>query len=90
MWAAEALAVWAAEALAVWAAEALAVWAAEALAVWAAEALAIWSRLAGRCPSGQREQTVNLPAQPTKVRILPGPRNRGALFRVRLSGALDA
>ena len=31
------------------------------------------SRLAGRCPSGQREQTVNLPAQPTKVRILPGP-----------------
>ena len=35
--------------------------------------VAIWSRLAGRCPSGQREQTVNLPAQPTKVRILPGP-----------------
>ena len=27
----------------------------------------------GRYPSGQREQTVNLPAQPSKVRILPGP-----------------
>lgn len=24
-------------------------------------------------PSGQREQTVNLPAQPTEVRILPPP-----------------
>src|ERR1700722_463585 len=28
---------------------------------------------AGRCPSGQRKQTVNLPAQPTQVQILPGP-----------------
>src|ERR1700736_4792474 len=27
----------------------------------------------GRCPSGQREQTVNLPAQPTVVQIRPGP-----------------
>ena len=27
----------------------------------------------GRCPSGQREQTVNLPALPSKVQILPGP-----------------
>ena len=27
----------------------------------------------GRCPSGQREQTVNLPAKPTEVRILPSP-----------------
>ena len=27
----------------------------------------------GRCPSGQREQTVNLPALPTEVRILPSP-----------------
>src|SRR3954451_14820662 len=27
----------------------------------------------GRCPSGQRELTVNQPAQPTEVRILPGP-----------------
>ena len=26
-----------------------------------------------RYPSGQREQTVNLPAQPTEVRILPSP-----------------
>ena len=26
-----------------------------------------------RFPSGQREQTVNLPAQPSKVRILPSP-----------------
>src|SRR5438132_7167035 len=31
-------------------------------------------RTTGRCPSGQREQTVNLPAQPTMVRIHPGPR----------------
>ncbi len=29
--------------------------------------------LAGRCPSGQREQTVNLPAAPTGVRIPPDP-----------------
>ena len=27
----------------------------------------------GRCPSGQRELTVNQPARPTEVRILPGP-----------------
>ena len=27
----------------------------------------------GRCPSGQREQTVNLPVLPTVVRIHPGP-----------------
>ena len=27
----------------------------------------------GVCPSGQREQTVNLPASPTEVRILPPP-----------------
>ena len=26
-----------------------------------------------RYPSGQREQTVNLPAMPSKVRILPSP-----------------
>ena len=31
------------------------------------------SAVVGRCPSGQREQTVNLPATPTEVRILPGP-----------------
>ena len=29
--------------------------------------------MTGRCPSGQRKQTVNLPAQPTGVRIPPGP-----------------
>ena len=28
-----------------------------------------------RYPSGQREQTVNLPAMPSKVRILPSPPN---------------
>ncbi len=28
---------------------------------------------AERFPSGQREQTVNLPAMPSKVRILPSP-----------------
>ena len=27
----------------------------------------------GECPSGQRERTVNAPAQPTQVRILPPP-----------------
>ena len=27
----------------------------------------------GECPSGQRERTVNAPAQPTEVRILPPP-----------------
>ena len=40
-----------------------------------------------RFPSGQREQTVNLPAQPSEVRILPSP-NRIAFqerdFRMRL------
>jgi hypothetical protein len=30
----------------------------------------------GVCPSGQREQTVNLPASPTEVRILPPPHRR--------------
>ena len=49
--------------------------------------VAIWSRLAGRCPSGQREQTVNLPAQPTKVRILPGPRLRSLAISPTLPGA---
>jgi hypothetical protein len=29
----------------------------------------------GECPSGQRELTVNEPAQPTQVRILPPPSN---------------
>ncbi len=29
--------------------------------------------IAGRFPSGQREQTVNLSAQPSEVRILPSP-----------------
>jgi hypothetical protein len=29
-----------------------------------------------RFPSGQREQTVNLPAQPSEVQILPSPPNR--------------
>jgi hypothetical protein len=31
------------------------------------------STLPGECPSGQRERTVNAPAQPTEVRILPPP-----------------
>ena len=30
------------------------------------------------CPSGQREQTVNLPASPTEVRILPPPQTEYA------------
>ena len=38
--------------------------------------LTLSSTLQGRCPSGQREQTVNLPAQPTVVRIHPGPHGR--------------
>ena len=29
--------------------------------------------MTGRFPSGQREQTVNLSAQPSEVRILPSP-----------------
>ena len=29
--------------------------------------------ISGRFPSGQREQTVNLSAQPSEVRILPSP-----------------
>lgn len=33
----------------------------------------IGSTLAGECLSGQKEQTVNLPAMPTQVRILPPP-----------------
>ena len=36
-------------------------------------------RLLGRCPSGQREQAVNLPATPSEVRILPGPPRRTEL-----------
>ena len=35
-------------------------------------------RVPGVCPSGQREQTVNLPASPTEVRILPPPRTEYA------------
>src|SRR3954447_1873371 len=35
----------------------------------------------GRCPSGQRELTVNQPAQPTEVRILPGPPGTKAQVR---------
>ena len=31
-----------------------------------------WYSMEG-CPSGQWEQTVNLPAKPTEVRILPPP-----------------
>ena len=31
------------------------------------------SSMTGRFPSGQREQTVNLSAQPSEVRILPSP-----------------
>ena len=30
-----------------------------------------------RFPSGQREQTVNLPAKPSEVRILPSPPYEG-------------
>ena len=30
-------------------------------------------RITERFPSGQREQTVNLPAQPSEVQILPSP-----------------
>ena len=35
-------------------------------------------RISEKCPSGQREQTVNLPASPTEVRILPPPRTEYA------------
>ena len=38
--------------------------------------LTVFYQIAGdkeRYPSGQREQTVNLPATPSKVRILPSP-----------------
>ena len=35
-----------------------------------------------RFPSGQREQTVNLPAQPSEVRILPSPLYRSLLFAI--------
>ena len=35
-----------------------------------------------RYPSGQREQTVNLPAQPSEVRILPSPLYRSLLFAI--------
>ena len=34
-------------------------------------------RFTGRFPSGQREQTVNLPAMPSEVRILLSPPHRG-------------
>jgi hypothetical protein len=48
-------------------------------------------RQPGECPSGQREQTVNLPALPTQVRILPPPtppaaRAAPAVGRTRVSG----
>ena len=36
-----------------------------------------------RFPSGQREQTVNLPAQPSEVRILPSPPRAGAVAKGR-------
>ncbi len=38
-----------------------------------------------RFPSGQREQTVNLPAQPSEVRILPSPVEKftGQVFQVK-------
>ncbi len=36
----------------------------------------IGSPLLGECQSGQMEQTVNLPAMPTEVRILPPPSNK--------------
>src|ERR671910_2105484 len=36
----------------------------------------------GECPSGQRELTVNEPAQPTQVRILPPPSNAPGSPRV--------
>src|SRR5690606_13338894 len=32
-----------------------------------------WAATPAVCPSGQREQTVNLPAQPSQVRILAPP-----------------
>ena len=35
-------------------------------------------------PSGQREQTVNLPAEPTEVRILPPP---PGIFEVEIGGS---
>lgn len=38
-----------------------------------ANRIAIASPLPGECQSGQMEQTVNLPAMPTQVRILPPP-----------------
>jgi hypothetical protein len=38
-----------------------------------------------RFPSGQREQTVNLPAQPSEVRTLPSPPNLKKIY-----GAVDA
>ena len=37
------------------------------------EHLRSWAGSMGRYPSGQRGQTVNLLALPSKVRILPGP-----------------
>ena len=38
-----------------------------------------------RFPSGQREQTVNLPAQPSEVRILPSPDANKVLDIVELT-----
>ena len=38
-------------------------------------------------PSGQREQTVNLPAKPTEVRILPPP--SGYCFEEKLMNGLQ-
>ena len=35
-------------------------------------------------PSGQREQTVNLPAEPTEVRILPPP---PGIFEIEIGGS---
>ena len=43
--------------------------------------------IVGRFPSGQREQTVNLPAQPTVVRIHPCPPSAGM---AELADALDS
>ena len=39
-----------------------------------------------RFPSGQREQTVNLPAQPSEVRILPSPPAKFAAQILQLKG----
>jgi hypothetical protein len=36
-----------------------------------------------RFPSGQREQTVNLPAKPSEVRILPSPIQKSLIKEAR-------